>query len=356
MKSLLPLILLVYAAFATGFSDVSEKELKANISEFVTPSYVEPINIIFDTDMGNDIDDALALDMLFKYQDEGRINLLGIVLNKDYRYAPEYIDIMKTWYGYPEIPIGILKKGENLSLRDNNFTTRVCNMEEDCKPKYKRSISDYESLPSALKLYRKLLSEQPDHSVTIISVGFSTNLAALLKTTADEYSPLNGQDLVAKKVKLLSAMAGSFDKDNYAEYNVRVDINSAKETFEQWPSEIVFSPFELGEKILYPGYSFENDFNWTKNHPLKDGYISYSKRPYNRATWDLTSVLYVMEPDGDYFKKSSRGAVSIDEKGISRLIENEQGKHIYLMTDSEQEKRILNYFINLITRKPFRYQ
>ena len=31
----------------------------------------EPLYVIFETDIGNDIDDALALDMLYKYQDQG---------------------------------------------------------------------------------------------------------------------------------------------------------------------------------------------------------------------------------------------------------------------------------------------
>ena len=50
-----------------------------------------PMAVIFDTDMGNDIDDALALDMLYKYADEGRIDLLAIPVNKEGLAAPEEI-------------------------------------------------------------------------------------------------------------------------------------------------------------------------------------------------------------------------------------------------------------------------
>ena len=322
-----------------------------------TPLKETPLNIIFETDMGNDIDDALALDMLFKYLDQGRINLLGIMSNKDFRYSPEYIDILNTFYGYPDIPIGIFKKGEQLNTDGSNYDSRVCLMEENGKPLYKRTVTDYESLPAAPKLYRKLLSQQPDHSVTIISTGFSTNLAALLKTTADEYSPLNGRELVAKKVKLLSAMAGSFDKPGYAEYNVLMDVAAARETFEQWPSEIVFSPYELGDVICYPATSIENDFNWTQHHPMTDAYRAYAKMPYDRPTWDPTSVLYALEPEGNYFTTSRRGTVSvINEKGVCSFTENEQGKHIYLMVDADRQKRILDYFVNIITKKPLKYK
>ena len=40
------------------------------------------LRVIFETDIGNDIDDALALDMLYKYMDQGRIDLLAVMLNK----------------------------------------------------------------------------------------------------------------------------------------------------------------------------------------------------------------------------------------------------------------------------------
>ena len=317
---------------------------------------VSPVNVIFETDMGNDVDDALALDLLYKYKDEGRVNILAIMLNKDYRYAPEYIDIMGTWYGYPEIPVGILKKGETLDTNDMNFTTKVCMMEENGQPKYERTLTDYESLPDASKLYRKLLSEQPDNSVTVISVGFSTNLVRLLDTPADEYSSLSGSELIAKKVKLLSVMAGCFDKDDYSEYNVLMDIPSAQKVFTEWPTEIVFTPSELGEKILYPGKSIQNDFKWSPKHPMVDGYSMYAEMPYDRPTWDVTAVLYVMEPDSAFFHESPKGFVSIDEKGVSHFKENEQGKHVYLTTTPEQQTRIKDYFVRNITAKPAKYK
>jgi len=313
---------------------------------------VVPQLVIFDTDMGNDIDDAMALDLLYKYMDKGQIQLLGIMINKDYYYSPEYVDIMNTWYGYPDIPIGIHTEGDSLSFSDENYATRVCLMEKN--EQYKRSVGNYNLLPKAENLYRKLLSEQPDNSVTVISVGFSTNLAKLLNTTADEYSPLTGIELIAKKVKLLSVMAGSFSKEGYVEYNVEINKDAAREVFAKWPVEIVVSPFELGEAIQFPGTSIEQDLSWTENHPMADGYKAFSQMPYNRPTWDLTSVLYVA--DSTFFGKSPKGSIHIDEKGVSCFTEDKDGKHSYLITDEEQRSRILDYFIKTIAEKPLRYK
>ena len=55
---------------------------------------VEKISIIYDTDMGNDIDDALALAMLYNYVDAGRVELLGITISKANEFTIPYIDMM----------------------------------------------------------------------------------------------------------------------------------------------------------------------------------------------------------------------------------------------------------------------
>ena len=70
-----------------------------------------PLPVIFETDLGNDVDDALALDLLYKYQDAGKIRLLAVNLNKNGEAPAEFADIMNTWYGYPDIPIGIIRDG-----------------------------------------------------------------------------------------------------------------------------------------------------------------------------------------------------------------------------------------------------
>ncbi|MEA4917954.1 nucleoside hydrolase [Proteiniphilum sp.] len=313
------------------------------------------MNVIFDTDMGNDVDDALALDMLYKYTDQDRINLLGIPTNKRSPYCVEYIDIMNNWYGYPDIPVGIVVNGSEKDNEDN-FVRKVSQMEKDGKPAFERSIKNYETLPTSVSLYRKLLASQEDHSVNIISVGFSTNLAQLLDSQGDEFSQLTGKELVARKVKLLSAMMGNFENENFSEFNVHCDIPSAQKVIKEWPTPIVVSPFELGEKILYPGASIENDFKWKEPNPLAEGYKAYLEMPYDRQTWDLTSVLYVVEKDKGFFNESPSGTINIDDKGVTRFTPHEDGKHKYLTINEQQKEDIKNYFIDLITQRPKKYQ
>lgn len=312
------------------------------------------INVIFDTDMGNDIDDALALDMLFKYMDQDKVNLLAIMNNKESAYSTRFLDIMTTWYGHPHIPIGRIEKGVFI----DDYVDYSKNMVEynEQNNLYRYSIQDHESLPQAHELYRKILAEQKDSSVVIISVGFSTNLARLLQSEPDIYSPLTGTELVAKKVTYLSIMGGSFGKNKRAEFNIIHDRPAAQYVIARWPTGLVLSPFEVGAKIIYPATTIEQDFGWIENHPLVDAYKRYRSFPYNRPTWDLTSVYYVVEQQDNLLDISKPGKLTVDDKGFTHFLEDVDGKHYLLFITQDNAKLLKQYFIDLIKQKPNRYK
>ena len=77
-----------------------------------TASAQAPTGIIFDTDMGNDVDDALALAMLHAFQSRHEINLLAVTVTKDNKWAAPYVDVVNHFYGCPEIPIGTVRNGK----------------------------------------------------------------------------------------------------------------------------------------------------------------------------------------------------------------------------------------------------
>ncbi|MDS1031310.1 nucleoside hydrolase [Porphyromonadaceae sp. NP-X] len=320
-------------------------------------SNLETHNIILETDIGNDVDDALALDMLYKYQDMGKVNILGIMTNKESKYSAEFIDIMNTWYGYPQIPIGIIHNGVDCEADATNYAKCVCLLQnKKGKSYFKHTVKDFNQLPEAQFLYRKILAQQPDNSVTIISIGFFTNLARLLNTTGDKFSPLTGKELVAKKVKLLCTMAGCFNDSTLLEYNVVKDIPSAKKVFEEWPTKIITSPFEVGVAIKYPGNSIENDFKWASIHPMVEAYKCYQKMPYDRPTWDLTTVLYSVENSYSFFNISKAGKIIVNEKGRTIFVPDNLGNRYYLTINENQTEKIKQHFIKIITQKPKRYK
>jgi len=309
-----------------------------------------PVNIIFATDMGNDVDDALALAMLHAFQSRHEINLLAITITKDNKWAAPYVDLVDTFYGRPQIPIGAVRRGKT-----PESSPMIQAPSEKRRPDgtflYPHHIMDGAEARDAVSLLRQILAGQADSSVVIVQVGFSTNLARLLDTKADTVSPQNGRALVSQKVRLLSVMAGNFG-DGQSEFNLAQDIPSAVKLFQEWPTPIVASGFEIGEAMPFPATRIEHDFSYAQDHPVADAYRSYMKMPYDRPTWDLTAVLYAVRPDDGYFSLSEPGVITVLPDGSSRFDLSANGKHRYLVLTAEQRTRTLEAMILLASQPP----
>ena len=77
----------------------------------------DALKVIFETDIGNDVDDALALDMLYKYGEWGQVDLLAVMINKDAPAPAEYMDIMNTYERMGDFMINISQDLERAFIR-----------------------------------------------------------------------------------------------------------------------------------------------------------------------------------------------------------------------------------------------
>jgi inosine-uridine nucleoside N-ribohydrolase len=305
----------------------------------------EPVRLIFDTDMGNDVDDALALAIIHALETRGEAKLLAVTLTKDNKYAAPYVDLLDTFYGRPEIPIGVVRNGKT-PADSPMIRVPAERKNADGSLVYPHRLLDGASAPDAVTVLRKALAAEKDASVVIVQVGFSTNLARLLESAPDEASPLGGAKLAAQKVRLLSAMAGAFPTGD-PEYNVKTDLEAARKVFGEWPSPIVFSGFEIGKQLLFPASSVQNDFSWTANHPVADAYRNYMKMPFDQPTWDLTAVLYGVRAGRGYFGLSPAGRVTVDDDGRTQFTAEAGGKHRYLVLGESAKARTLEALVLL---------
>jgi inosine-uridine nucleoside N-ribohydrolase len=311
----------------------------------------EPVRLIFDTDIGNDVDDVLALGMIHAIQSRGACELIAVTVTKDHELAGPFVDAVNTFYGRPQIPIGVVRDG--VTRDEGKFLGMV---RAGDKLNYPHALKRSADAPDAVALLRKVLAAQPDGSVIIVQVGFATNLARLLASPADKVSTLTGKELAAKKVKLVSAMFGAYKPDGgvskQREYNVVEDLPAAKKFAADWPTAIVFSGFEVGLAITYPAVSIEKDFSYSKNHPLAEAYRRYNPPPHERPCWDLTSVLYAVYPDRGYFGLSAPGRVTVGDDGITRFASVDKGPHRFLTVSKEQAIRCREAFVFLASQPP----
>lgn len=307
----------------------------------------QPVPVIFDTDMGNDIDDALALSMLHSLESRKESRLLAVTITKDNPNAVPFIEIVNNFYGRKSIPIGMLKDGKTPEA--SKFLDAVV---EQRLPNGKYAYPRSGKSEDTLVLLRRVLAQAQDASVVMIQVGFSTNFARLLDTQADKISPLSGLELVRQKCKLMSIMAGQFPPAKNAEYNVRIDIPAAQKLYANWPTPIVFSGFEIGLAMEFPASRIESDFNYIAKHPVVEAYRAYKKMPYDRPTWDLTSVLYAVRPHHSYFSLSPAGHVTVDDKGHTIFTAKPDGKHQYLIVNDAQKVKALEAMVQLSSEPP----
>lgn len=345
MKSTLAAILAAaFAATAASFAGTTGATPESRTQS--------PVPLIFDTDMGNDVDDTLALGMIHALESRGHCRLIAVTSTKDHALSAPFIDAVNTFYGRGDIPVGAVRGGVT---PEKGKYLGIIETLDGSKPRYPHDIKSGTDAPDAVALLRKALAAEADGTVAIAQVGFSSNLAKLLGSSPDAASPLGGRDLVAKKARVLSLMFGAFQPikgKTHREYNVIKDIPAAKKLVAEWPGPVVFSGYEIGIAIPYPADSILRDYRYVPHHPLVDSYVVYSPPPHCRPTWDLTSVLYAVWPDRGYFGLSPEGAASVADDGATDFAPAAGGKHRYLTVTPEQITRVTEAFVQLCSQPP----
>jgi inosine-uridine nucleoside N-ribohydrolase len=303
------------------------------------------VPIIFDTDIGPDYDDVGAIAILHALEDSNECKILATIASNRHKRIAAVLDVFNSYFKKPDIPIGVVK-GKAVDLEAFQKWDSVL------VHKFPHGLQSNEEAEDAVSLYRKILSTQPDGSVTIVTVGFLTNMGNLLNSPPDQHSALNGKALVKKKVRQLVCMAGRFDHEmgKFKEFNVEKDAASSKVVFDGWNTPIIFTGFEIGAKIFTGLPLLEMP---VAESPVKEVYqISIPKDPQDkngRMSWDQTAVLIAVRGYEKYYHGVA-GRIISKEDGSNEW--NYKGKgHIYIKEKMpvEQVQLLIN---NLMLHQP----
>ncbi len=287
-----------------------------------------PVKIIFDSDMGPDYDDVGALTMLHAFADSGKAEILATMASNNYALVAPCLNVINTYYGRADIPVGSPKThGVNIGCSQHWTDSLVVSF-----PHKLKSNSDAQD---AVLLYRKILTLQPDTSLTIVTVGFLTNLNDLLKSQPDMISPLNGKDLVRTKVKKLVSMAGKFPEG--WEFNVKEDSTSSKYVFDNWPTQIILSGFEIGEKIFTGKKLISNNLKSPAHMAFRIAIPLAPEDKNGRMSWDETAVLTAVNGASCGFGEVP-GKMIAEPSGYNRWNNDKQGPHTYLTFKKSPEE------------------
>ncbi|MBN2139312.1 MAG: nucleoside hydrolase [Sedimentisphaerales bacterium] len=294
----------------------------------------KPVKIIFDTDMAEDVDDAGTLALLHALADNGEAEILACMVSSKNEWACPCLDAINTWYGRGDLPIGYQTghKYGYLNEKDADRATPSRYVEAVARA-FPHDLEKSSDAPEAAGLYRKILAAQPDSSVTIVTVGFLTNLKNLLDSRPDEYSTLDGEALVKQKVRQWVCMGGLFPNGKFpnggGEYNLMWDTVASIRATNDWPTPVVFSGFNIGARIK-TGARLRLT---SEDNPARACYQHYNGLN-NRESWDQSALLYAVRGPRDYWKLSEPGFCLMHNRvthGYSEWIPSPKKGHRYLI-------------------------
>lgn len=312
------------------------------------------VSIIFDTDIETDSDDIGAAAVLHALADLGEANILGMICSSPLEWGASCLQAINTFYNRPHIPIGTLKindeeAGSNYmpyldyvkSLNPQRLYNRYISQH------YPNTLQSGGNAPDSTPVYRKILSEQPDQSVTICAVGFLGPLSRLLQSGPDEWSEMNGFELVQRKVKLLVSMAIAAFPEGKDRFNWKMDPVSAEQVLNYWPTPIAVS--EYGDHIKTGSrLCLELD----EQHPVRMAYrLHLEGEGKSRSSWDQVAVMYAVKGEGHLFTQKTGYKIKYNAGTLMhQWHNNEEGiGDIYIqpmLSSEEMALRIENLMIS----------
>ena len=303
-------------------------------------SLTKCIKIIFDTDMDTDCDDVGALAMLHALAGRKEIEILATTVSSRYAWSAPCVEAINRYRGRPELPIGV-PKGDGASDNRGSKYARKIATEFPC------TLKTNDDAPSAVEVYRKALAAAEDKSVTIVTVGYLTNLRDLMESKADQHSKLNGMELIRSKVFRLVCMGGRYPEHlNPAVFgNFKPDPSSAVAVATSWPGPIYFSG--MGEKVM-TGYSLPQT---PADNPVRRAYKLYLGDKRARPSWDQVTLLYAARPDAPYWKLLTKGYNHIFKNGTNQWRSQPDKDHTLVSFDVKDRALVTETIEQLMTEK-----
>ncbi|QDQ96699.1 hypothetical protein [Tomitella fengzijianii] len=331
--------------------------------------------LILDGDVGPDPCDFSTLAMAHNLDRSGEIDLLGVMSTMPEASNVEVIDIFNRWYG-DRIPIGTFKDPS-----DRGYAQTVqpaSDLANTMFPASRTIAAEYSgwhpetaaTAADSVTLYRRLLSAEPDRSVTIMTQGQLYNIKALLSSGPDEYSPLDGMDLVRAKVSRFVMMIGAFGGPMTIDVAARLEADydrppnsffpqalsqrattgngiGAEYNAQAWYPGLTQSVFQKLDELPTPKILLGNEqgfqvptgdaYNkFSVDHPVRMGYYVNnlanavgSKVAYNNPAYDEIALLYVARGAGGFLQENA-GHARFSHFGTSTWADTPASGHIRL--------------------------
>jgi hypothetical protein len=304
------------------------------------------IGVVFDCDMGNRIDDVLALALLYGFDNRNEARVVSVSVSKANLKAAALADAIMRFYVTASmgqfasfartLPVGFADDGK---MPEDTAIIKAVLEKRDAqgKPLYPNAIHHLNDTAECGALIRNALTAQHDGNAVVVLAGPATNLAKVLSVPG-------AKEIIASKVRMLVV--------SDPESNNKIDLPAAKRLFAEWPGPVVICGAEVGASLPYPGASIEKDYGWTPSHPVVDAYRASRDMPYDAPASDMAAVLYAVRFDRKYFQLSEPGTATVGDDGRLNFTPAPDGKHRRLVPDPLQADAIRKIYTEFASAKP----
>ena len=294
--------------------------------------------IVYNTTMSRP-DAALALALLYGLEGKREARVASIAVTENGFGAAAFADAVFRFYQLGPVPNANRALPVGLAVDkplppDPPFVKAVLErVDEKGEPVYRRGVRRPTDTAEVTALMRNSLAYFPDGKVAVISSAPATYLARIL-----DYA--GTRDLIQSKVRVLIVS------------ECKQDVAAMRRILAEWPTPIVFCGTEVGNSLPYPGASMEQDFAWTKAHPVVDFYRSARPMPYDTPSQDLAAILYAARPDAGLLQASETGTIEVSDDGSLGFTPGAGGKHKRISVDAAKKDAVIAAIREVVSAKP----
>jgi inosine-uridine nucleoside N-ribohydrolase len=289
------------------------------------PASASKVQIILDTDIGSDIDDAFALALIINSPE---LELLGVTTVSGDTQARARLAAKLLWEAggtWRKVPVCAGEPGKPQPIDQtrwaNGFTSSALH------------------ISGAVDFMKREINRRPGR-VTIIAIGELTNVAALLKSDPS----------MAKKIKLISLMGGSVergyapDSKPEAEWNIKSNPEAAQTVFSSGVSLLV-APLDVTAMLQLDAAGRRRVF--THLTPLTNAltilyHLWGSETP---TLFDPMAVAMLIDPS---LCETQQLAIEVDAQGFTRVVEGKPANATVGMRTDPQ--KFFEFYLSRVAR------
>jgi purine nucleosidase len=304
--------------------------------------------VALDVDLGARPDALLAIALLNGLSAQNEARRIALSVTRPSLVGAQLGDVIAEYYStlplnWGSATIG-MPEGAAPSPDSPALAALLARQGPDGAPLYPTRVQRVVDTADSSTLLRNVLLAEQDGNAALVLAGAATGLNRLLD--------LHGaRSQLRAKVKYLVVASGAYPAGG-VDPAIASDVRAARRLFSEWPTALVAVGAELGDALRFPAKVVQEMLAATPAHPVAAAYLALSRLPYDAPTSALAALLYAVHPEGDDYRLSDPGTISVLDDGRTNFTPRAGGTHRYLIANPARAQRLLAQYTALVSAPP----